>query len=66
MIHDMKEDSREGAKARSKEEESSKLADDGTTLRDFAASRETLIVNDAFQGFIRGLMSWVKRDSLAA
>jgi hypothetical protein len=65
MIHAMKEDSREDAKARNKEE-SEKLADDGTTLRDFAASRETLIVNDAFQGFIRGLICWVKRDSLAA
>ena len=46
MIHDTKEDSREGAKARSNEEESSKLADDGTALRDFATSRETLNVEE--------------------
>jgi len=33
--------SKEAKKQRSKEEESRKLADDGSDLRDFAASRET-------------------------
>ena len=42
----MKENSREGAKARNKEEESKQPADDGATLRVFAPSRETWNVEE--------------------
>ena len=42
----MKENPREDAKTRSKEEESQQLADDGASLRDFAATRETWNVEE--------------------